>query len=121
MEPDRDGLRQAQSSLASRRRQDLRVFAPQANTARKYVATSLAQLGRSDEARAEIAKLLKQHPGVSIAVFEGTSPPQVDEGGIGPPSNRLLGVEDALEIAEKIEVEIPGQSCRALPSNATGR
>ena len=30
------------------------AFAPQANTARKFVATSLAQLGRRDEARAEI-------------------------------------------------------------------
>jgi hypothetical protein len=44
------------------------VFAPQANTARKYVATSLAQL----EARAEIAELLKHQPGASLAVFEET-------------------------------------------------
>ncbi len=48
------------------------VFAPQANTARKYVATSLAQLGRTDEARAEIAELLKHQPGASLAVFEQT-------------------------------------------------
>jgi adenylate cyclase len=48
------------------------VFAPQANTARKYVATSLAQLGRTDEARAEIAELLKHQPGASLAVFEET-------------------------------------------------
>jgi adenylate cyclase len=46
------------------------VFAPQANTARKYVAISLAQLGRTDEARAEIAELLKHQPGASLAVFE---------------------------------------------------
>jgi TolB-like protein/DNA-binding SARP family transcriptional activator len=48
------------------------MFAPQANTARKYVAISLAQLGRSDEARAEIAELLKHQPGASLAVFEQT-------------------------------------------------
>ncbi len=46
------------------------VFAPQANTARKYVATSLAQLGRTEEARAEIAELLRHQPGASLAVFE---------------------------------------------------
>jgi adenylate cyclase len=46
------------------------AFAPQANTARKYVATSLAQLGRTDEARAEIAELLKHQPGASLAVFQ---------------------------------------------------
>jgi len=46
------------------------VFAPQSNIARKYVATSLAQLGRTDEARAEIAELLKHQPGASLAVFE---------------------------------------------------
>ena len=48
------------------------VFAPQSNTARKYVATSLAQLGRTDEARAEIAELLKHQPGASLAVFQQT-------------------------------------------------
>jgi TolB-like protein len=48
------------------------VFAPQANIARKYVATSLAQLGRTDEARAEIAELLNHQPGASLAVFEQT-------------------------------------------------
>jgi TolB-like protein/Flp pilus assembly protein TadD len=48
------------------------LFAPQSNTARKYVATSLAQLGRTDEARAEIAELLKHQPGASLAVFEQT-------------------------------------------------
>jgi TolB-like protein/DNA-binding SARP family transcriptional activator len=46
------------------------VFAPQSNNARKYVATSLAQLGRTDEARAEIAELLKHQPGASLAFFE---------------------------------------------------
>ncbi len=48
------------------------VFAPQSNIARKYVAVSLAQLGRIDEARAEIAELLKHQPGASLAVFEQT-------------------------------------------------
>jgi TolB-like protein/DNA-binding SARP family transcriptional activator len=48
------------------------AFAPQANTARKYVAISLAQLGRTDGARAEIAELLKHQPGASLAVFEQT-------------------------------------------------
>ena len=48
------------------------VFAPQSNIARKYVATSLAQLGRTDEARVEIAELLKHQPGASLAVFEQT-------------------------------------------------
>jgi TolB-like protein/DNA-binding SARP family transcriptional activator len=46
------------------------VFAPQSNNARKYVATSLAQLGRTDEAQAEIAELLKHQPGASLAYFE---------------------------------------------------
>ena len=45
------------------------VFAPQANIARKYVATSLAQLGRIDEAQAEIAELLKHQPNASLARF----------------------------------------------------
>ncbi|HEY7552826.1 MAG TPA: BTAD domain-containing putative transcriptional regulator [Hyphomicrobiaceae bacterium] len=45
------------------------VFAPQSNIARKYVATSLAQLGRTDEARAEIAELLKHQPDASLADF----------------------------------------------------
>jgi adenylate cyclase len=45
------------------------VFAPQSNIARKYVATSLAQLNRTDEARAEIAELLKHQPGASLAVL----------------------------------------------------
>jgi adenylate cyclase len=46
------------------------ALAPQANTARKYVAISLAQLGRTDEARAEITELIKHQPGASLAVFE---------------------------------------------------
>jgi tetratricopeptide (TPR) repeat protein len=46
------------------------AFAPQVNTARKYVATSLAQLGRTDEARVEIAELLKFQPGASVAAFQ---------------------------------------------------
>jgi adenylate cyclase len=46
------------------------VFAPQSNIARKYVATSLAQLGRTDEARAEIAVLLEHQPGASLADFQ---------------------------------------------------
>jgi len=45
------------------------AFAPQANVARKYVALSLAQLDRIDEARAEIAELIKHQPGASQAWF----------------------------------------------------
>ena len=45
------------------------AFAPKANTARKYVAISLAQLGRIDEARAEIAELIKYQPDASLALF----------------------------------------------------
>ncbi len=45
------------------------VFAPQSNIARKYVAISLAQLGRTKEAQVEIAELLKHQPGASIADF----------------------------------------------------
>jgi hypothetical protein len=39
------------------------------NIARKYVAASLAQLGRIDEARAEIAELYKYQPDASVAPF----------------------------------------------------
>ena len=46
------------------------AFAPQSNIARKYVAISLAQLGRTDEARAEIAELLKHQPDASLALFQ---------------------------------------------------
>jgi adenylate cyclase len=45
------------------------AFTPTVNTARKYVAISLAQLGRTDEARAEIAELIKHQPGASLALF----------------------------------------------------
>ena len=45
------------------------AFTPHSNIARKYVATSLAQLGRTDEARAEIAELLKHQPDASLALF----------------------------------------------------
>jgi adenylate cyclase len=45
------------------------AFAPAANTARKYVAMSLAQLGRIDEAQAEIAELTKHQPSASLALF----------------------------------------------------
>ena len=46
------------------------AFAPQSNIARKYVAISLAQLGRTDEARVEIAELLKHQPGASLAAVQ---------------------------------------------------
>jgi TolB-like protein/two-component SAPR family response regulator len=45
------------------------AFTPTTNTARKFVAISLAQLGRTDEARAEIAILLKYQPDASLALF----------------------------------------------------
>jgi adenylate cyclase len=60
-------LRYEDSIRAGRRALKL---APQANIARKYVAISLAQLGRVDEARVEIAELLKHQPGASLAVFQ---------------------------------------------------
>ena len=44
-------------------------FTPRTNIARKYVAASLAQLGRLDEARAEIAELYKYQPDASVALF----------------------------------------------------
>jgi tetratricopeptide (TPR) repeat protein len=46
------------------------VLAPQVTTARKYVAMSLAQLGRTDEARAEIVELIKHQPDASLAHFK---------------------------------------------------
>jgi TolB-like protein/DNA-binding SARP family transcriptional activator len=49
------------------------AFAPAANTARKYVASSLAQLGRIDEARAHVAELIKYQPGASLAFFRRNS------------------------------------------------
>jgi TolB-like protein len=45
------------------------AFASQANIARKYIAMSLAQLDRVDEARTEIAELIKHQPGASQAWF----------------------------------------------------
>jgi adenylate cyclase len=45
------------------------TFTPATNTARKFVAISLAQLGRTDEARAEIAELIKYQPDASLALF----------------------------------------------------
>jgi TolB-like protein/DNA-binding SARP family transcriptional activator len=46
------------------------VRTPQSNVARKYVAISLAQLGRIDEARAEIAELIKHQPSASLSYFK---------------------------------------------------
>jgi Flp pilus assembly protein TadD len=46
------------------------TFTPTTNTARKFVAISLAQLGRTDEARAEIAELIKHQPDASLAHFQ---------------------------------------------------
>ncbi len=45
------------------------AFTPTTNTARKFVAMSLAQLGRTDEARAEITELVKYQPDASLALF----------------------------------------------------
>jgi adenylate cyclase len=45
------------------------AFTPTTNTARKFVAMSLAQLDRTDEARAEIAELVKYQPDASLALF----------------------------------------------------
>jgi TolB-like protein len=61
--------------LASRYEESIRAgrralaFTPTTNTARKFVAMSLAQLGRTDEARAEIAELVKYQPDASLALF----------------------------------------------------
>jgi adenylate cyclase len=46
------------------------VFAPASNISRKYVATSLAQLGRTDEASGEIAELIKNQPQASLEDFK---------------------------------------------------
>ena len=46
------------------------AFARKSNTARKFVATSLAQLGRPDEARAEIAEPLRHQPDASLVLFQ---------------------------------------------------
>ena len=45
------------------------AFTPKNNTARKFLAISLAQLGRGGEARAEIAELIKHQPDASLALF----------------------------------------------------
>ena len=45
------------------------AFTPNSNTARKYVAASLGQLGHVDEARAEIAELINHQPDASLALF----------------------------------------------------
>jgi adenylate cyclase len=46
------------------------AFAPTTNTARQFVAIALAQLGRTDEARAEIAELVRYQPDASLALFQ---------------------------------------------------
>ena len=70
------------------------------NTARKYVAASLAQLGRTDEARVEIAELVKCQPERFACALPPTQfPPQVDaraasgraaEGGIAGRMSALI-------------------------------
>lgn len=45
------------------------AFTPTSNTARKFVAASLAQLGRLDEAKVEIAELVRLQPEASLALF----------------------------------------------------
>ena len=60
------GQRLEESIQAGRR---ALAFTPRNNTARKFVATSLAQLGRAGEARAEIAELIKHQPDASLALF----------------------------------------------------
>jgi TolB-like protein len=45
------------------------AFTPTSNTARKFVAASLGQLGRVGEAQVEIAELQKHQPEASLAVF----------------------------------------------------
>lgn len=60
------GRRYEESIHAARR---AKVRTPQSNIARKYLATSLAQLGRTDEARAEIAELVKHQPSASLSYF----------------------------------------------------
>jgi adenylate cyclase len=59
-------LRYEESIRAGRR---ALAFTPRVNVARKCVAMSLAQLGRTDEAQVEIAELLKHQPDASLAVF----------------------------------------------------
>jgi TolB-like protein len=45
------------------------AFTATTNVARKYVAASLAQLGRIDDAQAEIAELIRYQPSASLALF----------------------------------------------------
>jgi adenylate cyclase len=45
------------------------AFTPTSNSARKFVAMSLAQLGRVGEAQVEIAELIRRQPEASLAVF----------------------------------------------------
>jgi TolB-like protein/DNA-binding SARP family transcriptional activator len=59
-----ESLREGRRALA---------FALTASIARKYVAMSLAQLSRIDEARAEIAEFLKDQPDASLALFRRQS------------------------------------------------
>ena len=49
------------------------TFAATSSIARKYVALSLAQLGRIDEARAEIAAFVRDQPDASLALFRQQS------------------------------------------------
>jgi TolB-like protein/DNA-binding SARP family transcriptional activator len=60
--------RRYEESIRAGRRALVRT--PQSNVARKYVAISLAQLGRIDEARAEIAELIKHQPSASLSYFK---------------------------------------------------
>jgi tetratricopeptide (TPR) repeat protein len=45
------------------------AFTPTSNTSRKYVAASLAQLGRFSEAAVEIDELVKRQPEASLTLF----------------------------------------------------
>ncbi len=45
------------------------ALAPQDNVPRKYVAMALGQLGRTRDARIEIAELVKRQTDASIALF----------------------------------------------------
>jgi adenylate cyclase len=49
------------------------AFAVTSSIARKYVAISLAQIGRIDEAQAEMAQFIKDRPGASLALFRRQS------------------------------------------------
>lgn len=47
------------------------AITPAVNTVRKYVAASLAHLGRIDEARAEVSELMRHQPNASCRFFRG--------------------------------------------------